>query len=141
MSRPQAEDPTRKSSPSSAHQAGLDYLARDWSVIPIEHRGKRPLVAWLEFQERVARPEELAAWFARWPEANVGIVTGHISGLVVIDVDPAHGGEASLAGLESAHGPLPRTVEALTGGGGRHLYFAHPGGKVGNRVGLFPGID
>jgi hypothetical protein len=110
-------------------------------VIPIERRGKRPLVAWLEFQERLATPGELEAWHARWPEANVGIVTGRISGLVVVDVDAGHGGEASLAQLEAAHGPLPLTVEALSGGGGRHLYFAHPGGRVGNRVGLLPGID
>jgi len=126
---------------ASARDAARACLARGWSVIPIERRGKRPLVAWLEFQDRLATPEELDAWFARWPEANVGIVTGRISGLVVIDVDARHGGEESLARLESAHGPLPASVEALTGGGGRHLYFAHPGGRVGNRVGLFPGID
>jgi Bifunctional DNA primase/polymerase, N-terminal/Primase C terminal 1 (PriCT-1) len=123
------------------HDAARACLARGWSVIPIERRGKRPLVAWLEFQDRLATPDELEAWLARWPEANLGIVTGRISGLVVVDVDAGHGGEASLARLEAAHGPLPGTVEALTGGGGRHLYFAHPGGRVGNRVGLLPGID
>jgi hypothetical protein len=32
-------------------------------------------------------------------------------------------------------------VECWTGGGGRHLYFAHPGGLVRNKVGLAPGID
>jgi hypothetical protein len=122
-------------------EAALGYLRRGWSAIPIERRGKRPLVAWLEFQDRAATPAEVEEWFARWPGANVGIVTGHVSGLVVLDVDPAHGGADSLARLEAAHGPLPVTVEALTGGGGRHLYFAHPGGQVGNRVGLHPGID
>jgi hypothetical protein len=39
------------------------------------------------------------------------------------------------------HGPLPCKVEAITGGGGRHLYFAHPGGTPHNRVGIRPGID
>jgi len=125
----------------SARDAARAGVARGWSMIPIERRGKRPLLAWLEFQDRLATPEELDAWYARWPEANVGIVTGRISGLVVIDVDARHGGEESLARLEATHGPLPETVEALTGGGGRHLYFAHPGGRVGNRVGLLPGID
>ena len=122
-------------------EAALGYLRRGWSAIPIEPRGKRPLVAWLEFQDRLATPAELEEWIARWPEANVGIVTGRVSGLVVLDVDPAHGGAQSLARLESAHGPLPATLEVLTGGGGRHLYFAHPGGRVGNRVGLHAGID
>ena len=46
-----------------------------------------------------------------------------------------------MAELEHAHGPLPRTVEALTGGGGRHIYFAHPGGAVRNKVGIAQGLD
>ena len=80
-------------------------------------------------------------WFQRWPDANVGIVTGDVSGLVVLDVDTHHGGADSLAGLEQEHGALPVTVEALTGGGGRHLYFRHPAQHVMNRIGLRPGID
>jgi hypothetical protein len=121
--------------------AALDYVARGWSVIPIEPRGKRPLVAWLEFQDRRATAAEIAGWFGRWPDANVGIVTGALSGLVVLDVDARHGGAQSLAALETAHGPLPLTLAVATGGGGRHLYFSHPGGVVHNKVGLAPGID
>jgi hypothetical protein len=61
---------------------------------------------------------------------------------VVLDVDPAHGGEASLAELVDAHEALPATLEVRTGGGGRHLYFAHPGVRVANSVGaLGPGLD
>ena len=135
------EDATPYASPLSAREAALAYLGHGWSVIPIEQRAKRPLVAWLEFEHRCASAREIEGWFARWPGANVGIVTGRVSGLVVIDVDAAHGGGASLSRLESEHGTLPSTVEVLTGGGGRHLYFAHPGGRVGNRVGLLPGLD
>ncbi len=110
-------------------------------MIPIEPRGKRPVVSWLEFQSRIADAAAIDAWFRRWPDANVGIVTGCVSGLVVVDIDARHGGVASLAELESEHGALPRTIEATTGGGGRHLYFAHPGATVPNRVGAVPGID
>lgn len=123
------------------HAAATGYAARGWSVIPVQHRGKRPLAAWLEFQERLAEPGEIDAWYRRWPDANVGIVTGRVSGLVVVDVDVHHGGAESLGRLETDLGSLPRTVEALTGGGGRHFYFAHPGGVVPNRVGLALGID
>jgi hypothetical protein len=123
------------------HEAALAYAARGWPVVPIEARGKRPLVAWLDLQSRVASPEEIDAWYRRWPDANVGIVTGITAGLVVLDVDARHAGTASLAALESERGALPRTVEATTGGGGRHFYFAHPGGRVPNRVALEPGID
>jgi Bifunctional DNA primase/polymerase, N-terminal/Primase C terminal 1 (PriCT-1) len=58
----------------------------------------------------------------------------------VIDVDPRHGGNDSLAELERRHGPLPDTPRVLTGGGGVHLYFAVEQ-LIGNRVGLAPGID
>lgn len=122
-------------------QAALDYLARGWSVIPVHARDKRPLVSWQEYQQSRPTAAEVRSWFARWPDANVGVVTGAVSGLVVADVDPRHGGEAGLVMLERQHGPLPRTVEAVSGSGGRHLYFAHPGGHVHNRVALAPGID
>ena len=127
--------------PGSIEAAAHAYVARGWSVIPIEPRGKRPLIAWLEFQRRSADPQEIAAWFARWPDANVGIVTGAVSQLVVIDVDAQHSGLESLAELERENGPLPETVEALTGGGGRHLYFAQTRAGLRNRVGVRPGID
>lgn len=113
---------------------------RGGSPLPIEPRGKRPLVAWLELQRRIADDDEIAAWFARWPDANVGIVTGRVSGIVVVDVDPRHGGADSLRQLQREHAGLPPTVEAVTGGG-RHLYFALREPVLHNRVGLRPGID
>jgi hypothetical protein len=128
-------------SPPGVRAAAHAYLGRGGSVIPMEHRGKRPLIAWLELQSRVATTDEADTWLQRWPNANIGIVTGRISGLVVLDVDAVHGGAGSLAQLEIEHGPLPRTIESRTGGGGRHLYFSHPGEPVANRVGLRPGID
>ncbi len=122
-------------------RAALDYVRRGWSVIPIEARGKRPIVPWQEFQRRIATADEIAAWYRRRPQPNVAIVTGVVSGLVVLDVDPRHGGGDSLARLERLHGPVLPTLEAATGGGGRHLYFACPHGIVRNRAGLAPGID
>jgi hypothetical protein len=124
-----------------AAQAAVDYLALGWSVLPFRARSKRPAVAWTDYQHRRSTGVEIRRWFAQIPDANVGIVTGMISGLVVLDIDPNKGGDTSLAQLERAHGPLPHTVEAITGGGGRHVYFAHPGGLVRNKVGLLPGID
>ena len=121
--------------------AALSYAARGWSVLPVEARGKRPLVPWLEFQQRTATEREISSWFAKWPGANVGIVTGQVSGLLVVDVDPQHDGFQSLATLEREEGALPRTVEVQTGGGGRHLYFANPTVRLHNRAGIRPGID
>jgi hypothetical protein len=125
----------------SAAMAAATYLARGWSVLPLAPREKRPLIRWEALQ--MARPSaaDVGSWFRRWPDANVGIVTGEISNLVVIDIDPYHGGDASLDRLEHRFGALPSTIEATTGGGGRHLYFAHPGDLVRNRAGLAQGID
>jgi hypothetical protein len=123
------------------HAAALTYASRGWSVIPMQPHGKRPIVPWLPFQKRRAAPDEIDAWFRHWPDANVGIVTGHVSGVVVVDVDLRHGGFESLVALEREHDPLPETVVAVTGGGGRHLYFVDPRPALRNRVGLRPGID
>ena len=84
-------------------------------------------------------------WWRQWPDANVGVRTGAApsgAGVVVLDIDPAHGGAASLAELERDNGPFPVTLEATSGGGGRHLWFAHPGTTVPNSAGrVAPGID
>jgi hypothetical protein len=84
----------------------------------------------------------LRAWWGKWPMANVGVSTGLISGIVVLDIDPKNGGEDSFDNLMVEHGRLPDTAEVLTGGGGRHLYFKHPGRELKNSAGLIgPGLD
>jgi len=118
-----------------------DYVGRGWSLIPIRPGDKRPIVRWEEFQHRRPTEAEARGWFLAWPDAGIGVVTGAISGIVVIDVDVRHGGDVSLEGLEREHGRVPMTVECRTGGGGRHLYFAHPGGLIRNMVGLSAGVD
>ncbi|MCI0506122.1 MAG: bifunctional DNA primase/polymerase [Gammaproteobacteria bacterium] len=123
------------------HLAALQYAQYRWSVIPMRAYDKRPLIKWQDFQQRRATELEINEWCHHWPDANVGIVTGAISGIVVLDIDPKHGGDQSLALWEKGHGPLPRAAEVKTGGGGRHLYFRHPGGLVHNKVGVAPGID
>jgi hypothetical protein len=87
-----------------------------------------------------AGAEQIRRWWRRWPGANVGVVTGAVSGLMVLDVDPRHGGHESLAAIEADHGLVPGTVESLTGGGGQHLYFRHPGTVVPCRP-IAPGLD
>ncbi len=126
---------------SPAKQAALHYLSIGWCVVPLRSREKRPLTPWQSYQQKRPSRRQIETWFRDNPDANVGIVTGAVSGLVVLDIDTAHGGEDSVQALEQRYGPIPSTVEALTGGGGRHLYFRHPGGIVPSKVGLAPGID
>lgn len=126
---------------TNAGQSAREYLARGWPVVPIATGGKQPLVRWQPFQTRLPTPDEVEEWYRDWPDAGVGIVTGALSGLAVLDVDPRHGGDESLSALEGQYELLPYTIEAATGGGGRHLYFAYPGGHLRNRTALAPGID
>jgi hypothetical protein len=141
QTEPTAGNPAAGDALAPVALAALDYLRRGWSVIPIIRGGKRPLTRWRDYQDRRATPDEVYAWFRRWPDANVAIVTGAISGLVVLDVDAGHGGSASLQTLEQVNGALGPTPSVVSGGGGRHFYFAHPGTPVRNRAGIHPGID
>lgn len=89
-------------------------------MIPL-NQNKEPLIKWGEFSKRIASEDEIDTWIKSFPDAQVGIVTGEISNLVVIDVEA--GGDMSL---------FPSTVTALTGGGGYHLYYQYPGKSVRN---------
>lgn len=81
-------------------------------------------------------------WWTQWPRANIGILTGGRTGLVVLDLDPRHGGDQSLRQLEQRFGPLPHTVEQITGSGGKHfLFLSNPGAKVQSKVAIAPGLD
>jgi hypothetical protein len=86
---------------------------------------------------------EIRAWWQKWPRSNVAIRTGAPSGLVVVDVDPQHGGGETLARVATERGPLPAGRTIRTGSGGQHLYFAHPGVPVRNDAGrvVGPGVD
>jgi hypothetical protein len=63
--------------------AARTYLARGWSILALWPKNKRPLIDWEPLQR--ARPPgcEAVRRFTRWPSANIGIVTGEISNLIV----------------------------------------------------------
>lgn len=94
------------------------------------------------FKDATDNEQEIRHWWTQTPNANIGIATGSRSFCFVLDVDTRDGGDASLLALEAKHGPLPETVIAMTGGGGRHCFFRHPGGRVKNSVsGIGSGLD
>jgi hypothetical protein len=96
------------------------------------------------FKEATTNPELIKNWWRAYRTASIGIATGPVSGIFVIDIDNRHDGEASMRRLERQHGELPRTVEAITGSrNGRHLYFRWPAqGVIRNSAGkLGAGID
>jgi len=77
-------------------------------------------------------PARVAQIVAAVPRGQLAVRTGALSGLLVVDVDPAHGGSTSLGELV-ARQLVPRTLWVRTGSGGAHLYYRHPGQDVPSR--------
>jgi hypothetical protein len=114
----------------------LDQALSLWrhglSVIPIprpdtHHDGKRPVIAWKEFQQRRPTEAELRRWFVG--PSNLAVVTGAVSGVVVVDVD---GPEA----VPWVREHLCKTPWIVKTARGWHLYFRHPDQPISNRARL-----
>lgn len=120
---------------ASPLDVALDYARRGWSVIPLRPRDKRPALAWSRFQTERAKKAEIVTWARQFPGANLGIVTGAVSGVIVLDVDDACAWDDLFYNYD-----VPRTPTAQTGKGW-HLYFQHPGGVVRNFARKLPGLD
>ena len=87
-------------------KAALDYAAMGWAVLPLHavekgrctcgdagcgSPGKHPRTNH-GLKDATSDPDTIRAWWAAWPDSNVGVRTGEESGIVVLDVDPRHGG-------------------------------------------------
>lgn len=99
--------------------AALDYLTKfSLSVIPVS-KDKKPFIKWEEYQRRLPTTEEVKKWWQDFPEAQVGIVTGILSGLCAFDTDDADADKAFQELIPDSL--LVPTV--TTPRGGRHYYF------------------
>jgi len=124
---------------SGGLEAALACHALGLSVIPVR-RDKKPLIEWREFQKKAATDSDIRKWWRQFPDANVGVVTGFLSGVFVLDVDGDLGAE-TLAQLQKQHGPLPRTWRSRTGRG-EHIWFRFPPDELRNTAGeIAPGLD
>ncbi|HHY67327.1 MAG TPA: hypothetical protein GX517_09060, partial [Alicyclobacillus sp.] len=116
-----------------AHLA-IEYARRGLSVIPLDE-DRHPLVRWKPYQFQAATPEQVMQWIQKYPGCNWAIVTGAVNGIVVLDLDsPEAVREAKNRGIPP-DGPVVRTRR------GWHLYFAHPGKAVPNKVNVLSGMD
>jgi len=103
-----------------------------FSLIPIRFGSKMPAIQWAGFQTLRASWDEISVW-ARAGH-NAGIVTGQLSGVIVLDLDSGDAIE------EAERRGLPATLSVKTARG-RHVYFRWPGFKVRNKVKIFDGAD
>ena len=113
--------------------AALEYLDRGWAVIPIAAETKKPHIKWGVYvdENRLPTEDEVIAWFERWPDASVAILTGPLSNLVIVDCD-------NQAALEAAEEyGLTRTPVRVRTKKGWHFYYQFPkdGGWIKNRAG------
>src|SRR6266540_6045827 len=110
--------------------AARRYADIGWSVIPVIIGGKKPSVfTWREYQQRQANREELWDWFA---EGNYGIavITGAISGIIVVDGDRHHGNGVRV--LERKYGAFSRPTRMhITPSNGVHLIYRSEERRVG----------
>lgn len=136
----------------------LEYLALGYPIFPVcsprmgKHQhyrdgrlrdcigdkvGKNPMTSWLGCQTALPSADQVCAWWKKWPTANIGMATGRLSGVIVLDCDS---GEARQLALD--RGGLERTPAVWTGKpGGTHFWMAHPGYDVKNFVKEIDGTD
>jgi len=115
--------------------AAFKYAEMGLSVIPVNEK-KVPLIKWEPYQKQRASKEEIEGWSRKWANMNIGIVTGEISNLLVVDTDTAPAiVRVNDAIPENLLVPCQRTPK-----GGKHFFFQHQEGFV-NRARVSEGVD
>jgi hypothetical protein len=121
------------------------YAAAGFRVFPLGLRSKEPMIAKRDggrgCHDATKDLTQLETFWRRWPRANMGIATGEGSGITVIDIDPANGGERSVAALAAKGLTFPPTLRAVTPNGGWHLVYRHQPGILNWSGKIAPGID
>ena len=113
------------------------FLARhEVAVFPC-HRNKRPACA-NGFKDASSDPLVVQELWRRWPGELIGVPTGAINGLDVLDIDPRHGGHIWLSQHRDR---LPPTRTHQTRSGGAHLLFRHADGLRCSASAVAPGVD
>ena len=108
----------------------------NFSVIPVR-KNKKAYESWERYQKERADSAQIKAWWKKYPDANVGIVTGKLSGVSVVDVDTDEGYKAI---QEFIPNDL-KTPREKTPKGGEHIYFASPEKELPNNARAIDGCD
>ena len=122
---------------SSLHEAARLYHALGLHPIPLEPRGKRPLLAsWKPYQDTQPTVEEIDTWWTATPDANIGLVLGRST--FALDID----GPSGMAALTAAGLTYPELFNGdaaiVETGKGWHLYYR---GQVPDRIAMLDHVD
>lgn len=117
-------------------ESALSYARFGWRVFPVKPGGKAP-ASMHGVKDATGVAQTIEAWWELWPEANIGIATGTVSGIVVVDIDHIPVIEA----LREHGKEFPETATVRTPNG-LHLYFQAPQEPVRNSASkLAKGVD
>ena len=115
-------------------EAALGYQKKGYSVIPVR-KNKKPFIKWERYQTEKADLDQIRSWWKQWPNANIGLVTGEISGIDVVDCDSEKGRNALNEFLsDTTLIPISKTPK------GWHYFFKHSPG-LSNGVRLITDCD
>jgi putative DNA primase/helicase len=139
----------------SLRDAALIYARAGFAVFPVHYikdgkcscgkvcnsPGKHPMTA-QGFKDATTDLKIISEIWDKFPDCNIGLVTGLDSGIVVVDVDMKSNGFESLKEMDKKFGSLPTTLTCHTGGGGCHFFFKYPiNHTIRSRTGIYEGID
>lgn len=155
--------PTNTSGLTGLGQDALAYASHGFLIFPLWHLvrgvcqcsardtcgspGKHPRTR-AGLNEASSDEHTIERWWSMWPFANIGLPAG-ANGLAVVDIDPDHGGNATIEVLDAYcldRGADPRhTRTILTGSGGHHRIYQQPAGGIPSKRRAFgddaPGVD
>ena len=99
-------------------QVALKYYELGFSIIPLTPKGKSPLISsWKQYQTTRATADEIKAWWTKTPTANIGIITGRVSNLTIVDCDTDD--YEKIKPLKLSNTPVVKT------GRGYHFYYRY----------------
>src|SRR5574344_192971 len=128
----------------SLMDSALEYVQMGWAVFPLNPKDKTPISGSKGFKDATKSPRTIKQWWNKADDMNIGIATGAVSGIFVIDIDQ-HGdidGSESLFEWESENGKLNETVCSTTGSGGTHYFYRCPAGvSIKSAAHVIDGVD
>lgn len=116
-----------------------EYIDSGWSILPVKPEDKRPYMTnWLQYNHTRATKEMALNWFKMLNGAGIGVVTGKISNIIVLDIE-----SYCPTPISELLKKYPTQMYSRTGSGGYHLFYQYPQGvsKVSNRVKILEGVD
>lgn len=116
-----------------------EYVDNGWSVLPVKPEEKRPYMTnWLQYTKTRASKQTVVNWFSNLTNAGIGVVTGKVSNMVVLDIE-----SDCPYSIEDLLKKYPTNMYSRTGSGGYHLFYQYPTNvsRVANRVRIFDHAD